>query len=138
MNPKKKRNICPICGNECARYANTYCSSKCFGEYAYQKRIEKWKSGVDSGKYYPYSLAVHIRKYILRKYGNKCAVCGWSEINPHTRKYPLQVHHLDGDWRNSSEENLILLCPNCHSLTETYGARNKGNGRPYRKSMQRS
>jgi Zn finger protein HypA/HybF involved in hydrogenase expression len=31
------------------------------------------------------------------------------------------------------EENLILLCPNCHSLTATYGALNKGRGRTLRK-----
>ena len=26
---------------------------------------------------------------------------------------------------NNSEENLQLLCPNCHSLTENFGARNQ-------------
>ena len=25
---------------------------------------------------------------------------------------------------NNSEENLQLLCPNCHSLTENFGSRN--------------
>jgi len=44
----------------------------------------------------------------------------------------LQIHHIDGNYLNSSEENLILLCPSCHSLTETYGSKNKGHGRKNR------
>ncbi|MEV7613482.1 HNH endonuclease signature motif containing protein [Streptomyces sp. NPDC089799] len=39
---------------------------------------------------------------------------------------PLEVDHLDGDWRNNLPENLRLLCPNCHSTTETYRGRGKG------------
>lgn len=35
---------------------------------------------------------------------------------------------------NNKEENLLLLCPNCHSLTSTYKGANKGNGRPGRKT----
>ena len=27
---------------------------------------------------------------------------------------------VDGNRKNNKEENLILLCPNCHSLTENY------------------
>ena len=29
----------------------------------------------------------------------------------------------------NKEENLTLLCPNCHSLTPTYRGANKGNGK---------
>ena len=39
------------------------------------------------------------------------------------------VWHKDGDYTNNKEENLQLLCPNCHSLTETYGILNKGNSK---------
>lgn len=28
----------------------------------------------------------------------------------------LQIHHIDGDRENTVEENLIHLCPNCHSI----------------------
>ena len=34
---------------------------------------------------------------------------------------------------NNKEENLTLLCPNCHSLTPTAKGANKGNGRYYRR-----
>lgn len=36
---------------------------------------------------------------------------------------------IDGDFRNCSEENLTVLCPNCHSLTPTFMSLNRGNGR---------
>lgn len=59
--------------------------------------------------------------------------CGWSKINPTTGKVPIQLEHIDGNSENNSLDNLKLLCPNCHSLTSTYGALNKGNGRKNRK-----
>ena len=35
------------------------------------------------------------------------------------------IHHIDGDYKNNNEDNLQLICPNCHSLTETYKSHNK-------------
>ena len=32
----------------------------------------------------------------------------------------LQIHHKDGNRFNHSLENLIILCPNCHSQTENF------------------
>jgi predicted HNH restriction endonuclease len=61
----------------------------------------------------------------MEKYNGKCQICGWGEINPYTNKTPLQVHHIDGNSENNIENNLQLLCPNCHSLTENFGSRNK-------------
>lgn len=31
----------------------------------------------------------------------------------------LHVHHLDGDYRNNSPENLQTLCPSCHKLAHS-------------------
>ena len=61
--------------------------------------------------------------------GEKCMECGWSERNPHTGNIPIELEHIDGDFKNNKEENLKLLCPNCHSLTKTYKGANK-KGRP--------
>ena len=33
---------------------------------------------------------------------------------------PLELHHKDGDRTNNTLENIELLCPNCHSLTDNY------------------
>ena len=59
----------------------------------------------------------------------KCEKCGWGEKNPITNTTPLQIHHIDGNCKNNKEENLQLLCPNCHSLTETFGRLNKNSTR---------
>lgn len=39
----------------------------------------------------------------------------------------LQLDHINGINNDNRLENLRLLCPNCHSQTETYGGRNQGN-----------
>lgn len=58
---------------------------------------------------------------------------GWGEVNPYTQTIPLEVEHIDGNYQNNTEDNLTILCPNCHSLTPTYKGANKGHGRKDRK-----
>ncbi|MFE8986325.1 HNH endonuclease signature motif containing protein [Streptomyces collinus] len=55
----------------------------------------------------------------------RCALCG-TEAVWRGRPLPLEVDHVDGDWRNNRIENLRLLCPNCHSTTDSYRGRGKG------------
>ena len=53
---------------------------------------------------------------------DRCENCGISEWLG--EKINCQLHHLDGNKHNNDLENLQILCPNCHSLTDTYGGRN--------------
>jgi 5-methylcytosine-specific restriction endonuclease McrA len=70
-----------------------------------------------------------MKKYLIEKYGEKCMECGWDEKHPITGNVPIELEHIDGNSKNNELKNLKLLCPNCHSLTPTYKALNKGNGR---------
>lgn len=53
----------------------------------------------------------------------KCESCGGVEWLG--GKMPLEVHHIDGDKQNNEIVNLSILCPNCHTLTDTYKIKNK-------------
>lgn len=112
-----------------------YCSKKCQSVYEYKEWIRLWKDGLKSGiRGKSGNISNPIRRYLFEKYNSRCCKCGWSEINPITNKVPLQVNHIDGNYENNKEDNLELICPNCHSLTKNYGNLNKGNGRNKRYS----
>ena len=40
----------------------------------------------------------------------------------------LELHHKNGIRKDNRRENLFILCPNCHSQTDTHRGR-KGKGR---------
>jgi len=84
-----------------------------------------------------YQISLHIKKYIFEKYNNKCALCGWGKVNPYTNNIPLEIEHKDGNYKNNCEDNLTLLCPNCHSLTSTYKGANLNHGRSSRKKYSK-
>lgn len=134
--PKDYGN-CAYCGKPLThkgKYCNNECQGKHTSEVKYQREIELWKLGKLERVYTTNGNVIPtIKRYLLEKYNHKCAQCGWDKVNPYTNKQPLEVHHIDGNWQNNTEENLIILCPNCHSLTDTYKASNKGKGRGSRK-----
>lgn len=123
---------CLNCGKELNSKQNKFCSNKCQREYEYKSFIEDWKNGEEDGLKGKYGISNHIKRYLMEKNDYKCEKCGWGEKNEFTGNISLEVHHKDGNYLNNTEENLQLLCPNCHSLTETYKAHNK-KGRKDRK-----
>lgn len=125
-----KKAYCEICGKELKKNQSTTCSINCANKKRYRDYINKWKNGeIDFKEKKLERIPSRIRHYMLEKANYKCEKCGWSEINPSTGLIPLQIHHIDGDPYNHIESNLQVLCPNCHSLTETFGSLNIGNGR---------
>lgn len=82
--------------------------------------LEDILNGNDNHYYNSNSLKNRLIKSGIKEY--KCECCGLSEWlgNP----IPLQLHHEDGNHNNNILENLKLLCPNCHALTDTYAGKN--------------
>jgi len=107
-------NKCLFCENEITN--RQYCNFKCYHNKLYNDKLEDWFKNPNKYK----SPQGFMKKWLIEKYNNQCSICKWDEIHPTTNKVPLQLHHKDGDWTNNRPENLDLLCPNCHSLTETY------------------
>lgn len=128
-----KKYYCLNCGSLIKETKNTkhkYCSNSCQHEYEYKLWVERYKQDNSIAVNTKWGqIPRHLRRYIFEKFQNKCCLCGWSEINPYTNTIPLEVDHIDGHSENNSEENLRLICPNCHSLTATYRGANMGNGR---------
>lgn len=129
-----KEKLCKSCGRVLeGKRKKVFCNVHCQMNYYYHQWIIKWKNGEETGIVGEYGISKHLRRYLFEKYENKCSKCGWSEVNPYTGKIPLEVEHIDGDYTNNDENNLTLLCPNCHSLTATYKGANAGNGRQTRR-----
>jgi 5-methylcytosine-specific restriction endonuclease McrA len=51
-----------------------------------------------------------------------CEECGIAEWRD--RPLSLELHHRNGEKHDNRLENLALLCPNCHSQTDSWGGRN--------------
>jgi hypothetical protein len=113
-----------------------YCSSECFqlhrkehpsaiSEIARSKMMEAGRRGNATMKSRQKSIDQlkcfnKIRKRIFLERGRRCEECGWDKKNPFNGIIPVQVDHIDGDRNNNSEENLKVLCPNCHSMTKKF------------------
>lgn len=51
---------------------------------------------------------------------NMCKLSSWLNVN-----IPLELHHKNGINTDNNLNNLELLCPNCHALTDSYRGKNK-------------
>lgn len=149
---KSHIKICEWCNNtfETVDKRKRFCNhshAASFNNVKYPKRkaaekkivksvYQQWLDGEYNGTT-KHGLSATVRNGLLRDADYKCqdgrSGCnGWGMVNPKSGKSCLTVDHIDGNCMNNSKENLVVMCPNCHSMTHTYGALNKGNGRKFR------
>lgn len=126
---------CLYCNNKLEKYQKKYCSNKCQKDLEYENYISDWRNGKTSGSrgVSAKNFSGHVIRYLRDKNGDSCSLCGWDKINDAIGKCPLELDHIDGNPDNNKEDNLQLLCPNCHSLTFTYKNLNFGKGRLWRR-----
>lgn len=127
----KKTSTCLYCKIEFTYDSKSsygkYCSNSCQGKY----KVEfVTKPLIEQGLV---DQAPTLKTYLTNEYGYQCTECGISEWQ--SKPISLHVDHIDGNSDNNFPSNLRLLCPNCHSQTETFCGRNKKNSKrsEYRK-----
>jgi hypothetical protein len=74
-----------------------------------EQRLKNWSE---------YSKSSSLKPHLIRLRGHRCESCALKEWLQ--KPITLEIHHVDGDRTNNVESNLQLLCPNCHSYTETW------------------
>lgn len=117
---KTRSDTCAHCGKVKETRQNKYCNA-CSEARVYNKVTDLEDAQSD-----------FVRKRILiEQRGHQCENCGLTEWLG--QLVTLELHHVDGDSDNNSEENLRLLCPNCHSQTDFFKGAAKGTSARYSK-----
>lgn len=131
-----REDQCLYCGSDLVHGKNPkkYCNRECYNKFLakkkqdrHNKQIQSWLNGTWDGAYSSGVLSKEVRQY-LRNEHTECQICGQPNVW-NGKLLTLQIDHVDGDYLNNDPDNLKVLCPNCHTQTPTYGAKNKGNGR---------
>lgn len=140
---------CPKCGMEHNK-SGTFCSRSCansrvFSDDAKHKKsialkgkpstrvisgLDKWRANIKQAWRDKYNSTPfdelgmeNKRRRVFEEQNYCCAKCGISEW--FSKPISLELEHKDGNTTNNSRENLEGLCPNCHSITDTWRGRNK-------------
>jgi len=132
---KKRKNhedlFCKGGCGEIAKYKNGYCHE--VWQQCPVKRQQNSKRLLLRNRQIQQSFPYEQKNYPARKeilwkeQGCKCKNCGYNlydYING-----PYQIHHIDGNMNNHKRENEILLCCNCHYMTDNYGFRGRNHTR---------
>ena len=90
--------LCPTCGTFIETGA------------AWNKHRQSHVGRKPNGRYGSTRQWRNIRTQVLNRDANRCCMCGST--------YRLQVHHIDGDYRNNELDNLVTVCEGHHVVLE--------------------
>lgn len=88
-------------------------------EPVFQKNNKFNLTDILDGKHPQYPTSKILPRLVSENYKKyECEKCGITKYN--NEHISLELNHIDGDNSNHRLQNLQVLCPNCHSQTETY------------------
>jgi hypothetical protein len=98
---KPKKVICKRCKKERPMHAKGLCT----GCYQFVFQTEKIKEA-------NYQRRLNIDSKTYKKVTAKCVICGFDKV--------VDLHHIDHNTKNNSENNLVGLCPNHHKMIHRF------------------
>ncbi len=125
----KQRGICKKCGKEKEIHTKDGWCNYCYRKYRWEqkkiicKRCKKERfhhgKGMCPGCYNSTFHIENVKDWNARRYHNiepelyrkvreKCVVCDFNKV--------VELHHIDHNKNNNSEDNFVGLCPNHHKM----------------------
>lgn len=84
-----------------------------------------WNKGKFTATNFFYDGKGNHKGFLIKERGHNCESCNNSVWLG--KPITIELEHIDGNNRNNEKQNLKLLCPNCHSQTNTWKGRNKNS-----------
>lgn len=94
---KRKKQICKRCKRKMPHHAKGLCPG-CYQSVFHLDRVKEFQIK----KLYDINIQLYKKKT------KECIICGFDKV--------VDLHHLDENKENNSEENLVGLCPNHHKM----------------------
>lgn len=84
---------------------------------------QAWSKDQQLKDWSEYTHTRSVKKQLIKTRGHKCEDCDRTQWKG--ADIPLEIHHVDGDKTNNTYDNLQLMCPNCHAMTDNWRNRTR-------------